>query len=296
MTAEPTGKADFEWPPVPYSQFLRQQLAEYTQYEYINPSLDRRYDPVVVGGNAMHPVIQRNDVILIDTGNNEPEDGQPVAVRVGGGRTLIGYWRDRGGKPVLEQERTDAVIDLSQYPNWSVYGVVTKIIGRGIPPHSTPPDVALGPEEPCIDVTPGQAQWVVERLLAEHRISAKDVSQYLDNMQGEIRDIEQRLASLREAAGSGSVASPAPRSAPPARRTRKAGRRTKAVGHPRGIFGTLVVLLRSVPVAEHAAIQAIRADQGIRAAIDAAKRAVKKYRRPLAVENLRHGGPKAQQT
>jgi len=29
---------------------------------------------------------------------------------------------------VLEQERTEAVIDLSQYPNWSVYGVVTKII------------------------------------------------------------------------------------------------------------------------------------------------------------------------
>jgi hypothetical protein len=123
-----------------------------------------------------------------------------VAVRVGGGRTLIGYWCDRGGTPVLAQERTEAVIDLSQYPNWSVYGVVTKIIGRGIPRRATPPDVALGPEEPRIDVTPGQAQWVVERLLAERRISAKDVSQYLDDMQGEIRDIERRLASLREAA------------------------------------------------------------------------------------------------
>ena len=73
---------DFDWPPVPYSQFLRQQLAEHTQYEYINPSLDRRYDPVVVGGNAMHPVIQRGDVILIDTGNKEPEDGYPEAVSV----------------------------------------------------------------------------------------------------------------------------------------------------------------------------------------------------------------------
>lgn len=278
MSAEPTGKADFEWPPVPYSQFLRQQLAEYTQYEYINPSLDRRYDPVVVGGNAMHPVIQRSDVILIDTGNKEPEDGQPVAVRVGGGRTLIGYWRDRRGKPVLEQERTDAVIDLSQYPNWSVYGVVTKIIGRGIPPRSTPPDVALGPEEPRMDVTPGQAQWVVERLLAERRISAMDVSRCLDDMQGEIRDIERRLASLREVAGSGPAASPAPRSAPPALKTRerKSGRRKKASGHPRGIAGTLAVLLRSIPAAEHAAIQAIRADQGIQAAIRAARIAVRR--------------------
>jgi len=278
LSAEPTGKADFEWPPVPYSLFLRQQLAEHTQYEYINPSLDRRYDPVVVGGNAMHPVIQRSDVILIDTGNKEPEEGQPVAVRVGGGRTLIGYWRDRGGTPVLEQERTDAVIDLSLYPNWSVYGVVTKIIGRGIPPRSNPPDVALGPEEPRMGVTPGQAQWVVERLLAERRISAKDVSQCLDDMQGEIRDIEQRLAILREAASSGPAASSAPGSAPSARKTRKwkGGRRTKASGHPRGIAGTLAVLLRSIPAAEHAAIQAVRADQGIQAAIRAARIAVRR--------------------
>jgi hypothetical protein len=196
MSAETAG--DFDWPPVPYSQFLRQQLAAETHYEYINPSLDRRYDPVVVGGNAMHPVIQRSDVILIDTGNKKPEDGQPVAVRVGGGRTLIGYWCNRDGKPVLEQERTDAVIDLSQYPNWSVYGIVTKIIGRGIPPHQTSLEVALGLEEPRMDVTPGQAQWVVERLLAERRISAKDVSQYLDDMLGEIRDIERRLVSLRK--------------------------------------------------------------------------------------------------
>jgi hypothetical protein len=161
MSAETAG--DFDWPPVPYSQFLRQQLAEHTQYEYINPSLDRRYDPVVVGGNAMHPVIQRGDVILIDAGNKEPDDGQPVAVRVGGGRTFIGYWHDREGKPVLDQERTDAVIDLSQYPNWSVYGVVTKVIGRAIPRRATPPDIALRPEEPRIDVTPGQARWVVDR-------------------------------------------------------------------------------------------------------------------------------------
>jgi len=272
VSAEPAG--DFDWPPVPYSQFLRQQLAAETQYEYINPSLDRRYDPVVVGGNAMHPIIQRSDVILIDTGNKEPEDGQPVAVRVGGGRTLIGYWRDRGGKPVLEQERTDAVIELSQYPNWSVYGVVTKIIGRGIPPRPTAPDVALGREALRMDVTPGQAQWVIERLLADGRISAKEVNRYLDNMQGEIRDIERRLASLREAAGSGPVASPGPRrelAAAKTPRRRASGKK----GHPRGVAGTLAVLLRSIPAADHAGIAAIRAGKGIKAAIAAAKAAVK---------------------
>lgn len=274
MSAEPSSNADFDWPPVPYSQFLRQQLAEHTQYEYINPSLDRRYDPVVVGGNAMHPVIQRSDVVLIDTGNKKPEDGQPVAVRVGGGRTLIGYWRDRGGKSVLEQERTDAVVDLSLYPSWSVYGVVTKIIGRGIPPRPTPPDVALGPEGLRMDVTPGQAQWVIERLLAERRISAKDVSQYLNELQGEIRDIEQRLASLREAAGNGPVASPGPlRKVAAAKMPRR--RASGKKGHPRGVAGTLAVLLRSIPVADHAEIAAIRASKGIKAAITAARAAVK---------------------
>ena len=269
---------DFDWPPVPYSQFLRQQLAEHTQYEYINPSLDRRYDPVVVGGNAMHPVIQRGDVILIDTGNKEPEDGYPEAVSVGGGRKLIGYWRGQDGKPVLEQERTAAVIDLAQYPNWKVYGVVTKVIGRGIPPRPAPSDVALGTEEARMNVTPGQAQWIVERLLADRRISAADVNQYLEGIQVEIRDIERRLASLREAAGSGPMASSAPRSEAPAAKTRKRrpGRPKKRAGHPRGIAGTLAVLLRSVPAAEHPAIAAIRADRGIQAAISAARAAAKR--------------------
>jgi len=43
----------------------------------------------------------------------------------------------------------------------------------------------------------------------------------------------------------------------------------------RSIAGTLAVLLRSIPAAEHAAIAAIRADKGIKAAIKAAKAAGK---------------------
>jgi len=267
--------SDFDWPGVPYSQFLRQQLAEATEYEYLNPRLDRRYDPVVIGGNAMHPVLQRGDVILIDTGNTEPEDGRTVAVRVGGGRTILGYWRDRGGKPVLEQERTDAVIDLAQYQGWSIYGVVTKIIGRGIPPHAPPPDVALETEAPRMDVTPGQAQWIIERLIAERKVSRADVDRYVGDMGREIEDIEARLASLRDIAAPGATASPAPRSAAPAAKTgrRRAGGKK---GHPRGIAGTLAVLLRSIPAAEHAAIAAIRANKGIKAAIKAAQAAVKR--------------------
>lgn len=264
---------DFDWPGMPYTDYLRQQLGAQTEYEYLNPRLDRRYDLVVIGGNAMHPVIQRGDVVLIDTGNKEPEDGRAVAVRVGSGRTVIGYWREREGGPVLEQEQTDAVIDLAQYRGWSIYGVVTKIIGRGIPSH--PPVESPAEEAHMLDVTPGQAQYVVERFIKERRVSQADVNGYLAEMGREIQEIEQRLADLRAAAGPAHVTAPAPPSATRAPKTGK--RRTGGKkGHPRGIAGTLAVLLRTIPAAEHAAIQAIRADKGIKAAIKAAQAAAKK--------------------
>jgi hypothetical protein len=127
----------------------------------------------------------------------------------------------------------------------------------------------------AVAVTPAQAHWIVERLIADRRISAADVRGLLSDLADEIADIERRLAGLREASGHGPVASPAPLSEAPAAKPRKrAGRRKK--GHPRGIAGTLAVLLRSIPAAEHAAIAEIRANQGIKAAIKAAQAVAKK--------------------
>jgi hypothetical protein len=128
----------------------------------------------------------------------------------------------------------------------------------------------------AVGVSPAQAQWIVERLIADRRISHADVQRLLLDLDQEIADIERRLSSLREAAGHAPVTSPAPHRQAPAAKTRKrAGRRKK--GHPRGIAGTLAVLLRSIPAAEHAAIGAIRADQGIKAAIKAAQAAAKRF-------------------
>jgi len=125
-------------------------------------------------------------------------------------------------------------------------------------------------------VSPAQAQWIMERLIADRRISHAEVRRLLSDLDQEIADVERRLSSLREAAGHAPVTSPAPRSESPAAKPRKrAGRRKK--GHPRGIAGTLAVLLRSIPAAEHAAIAAIRADKGIKAAINTARNAAKKY-------------------
>jgi hypothetical protein len=124
----------------------------------------------------------------------------------------------------------------------------------------------------AVAVTPTQAQWIVERLIADRRITTTEVRSLLSGLDQEITEIERRLSTLREAAGSASVASPAPRSEAPAPKTRTRQSRQKK-GPPRGIAGTLAVLLRSIPAAEHAAIAAIRADKGIKAAIKAATRA-----------------------
>jgi hypothetical protein len=127
----------------------------------------------------------------------------------------------------------------------------------------------------ALAVTPGQAKWIVERLIATKRISADDVRAVMSEMHTEIADIERRLARLSEAAGDTRLTSPTAPSAGPSSRSRK--RRTGGKkGHPRGIAGTLAVLLRSIPAAEHAAIAAIRADKGIKTAIAAAKAAVRR--------------------
>lgn len=130
------------------------------------------------------------------------------------------------------------------------------------------------PNSPAISITPAQARWIVERLIATRRISAAEVRNLLLDLADEITDVERRLAGLREAAGPTPVTAPAPRSEGHDAKPRKsAGRRKK--GHPRGIAGTLAVLLRTLPAAEHAAIQAIRTDKGIKAAIKAAQAAAK---------------------
>jgi hypothetical protein len=124
------------------------------------------------------------------------------------------------------------------------------------------------PVQSAIVVTPQQAQWIVERFVADGRISMTEVRRILADIPMEIAKIEQRLSTLRNAA---------PASAPrTVARLARAGKRARSrKGHPRGLAGTLAVLLRSVPAAEHAAIDAIRAEKGIKAAIDAARSAVK---------------------
>jgi hypothetical protein len=48
-------------------------------------------------------------------------------------------------------------------------------------------------------VTPGQAAYVIDRLISERRLTTADVRHYLDELHREISTTEERLAQLRAA-------------------------------------------------------------------------------------------------
>lgn len=88
-------------------------------------------------------------------------------------------------------------------------------------------------------LSPGQAAYVIDRLVADRRISAGEISRYVGDMHREISDLEQRLSSLR--AATGGAAAPARRgpgrppksasAAAPASAGRRGGKR--GPGRPR---------------------------------------------------------------
>ena len=84
----------------------------------------------------------------------------------------------------------------------------------------------------------GQASYVLDRLIAERRISPGEINRYVGEMGREISDLEARLARLREAAGpaaaaaAGLVAGAA--GAALVRRGRRPGRPGRPPGRPRG--------------------------------------------------------------
>lgn len=81
--------------------------------------------------------------------------------------------------------------------------------------------------KPVSDFTPGQASYVLNRLMQDRRISASDVNRYVSDMSREIDDLEKKLAALRAAHGAGSTPSAAP-----ARRGRRPGRPAAAAAAP----------------------------------------------------------------
>src|SRR2546430_10626369 len=54
---------------------------------------------------------------------------------------------------------------------------------------------------PAPQLSHGQAAYVLERLVADRRVSPGEVSRYVSDMHREISDLESRLQTLRSHAG-----------------------------------------------------------------------------------------------
>lgn len=99
--------------------------------------------------------------------------------------------------------------------------------------------MARPPRQYTGSLSPGQAAYVLERLISERRVSANDIEGYVSDMGREISTLEQRLQRLRDAAGpalAGAVAGIAAGAASVAAavRGRKRGRKPGRPGRPPG--------------------------------------------------------------
>lgn len=122
-------------------------------------------------------------------------------------------------------------------------------------------------------VTPGEAQYVLDRLLRERRVNAGEVGRLVREMHSEIEELEWRLAALRMAAGSGG----SPRGTETSSNKRQSfasgrGRNrqvTPELARSRRLQGEYMGLIRHVQGPARTRIKRIASDQGREVAIKA---------------------------
>lgn len=143
------------------------------------------------------------------------------------------------------------------------------------------------------NLSPGQASYVIDRMIGDRRVSPGEIVRYVNEMQHEIDELEKRLQSLRAAAGGGggSYAAAAParrRGRPPGSRNRakaaapaavsagkKAGRKrrrrrsaiTAEQLASRQLQGRYLGLIRQIPASKRGQYQRTAKEKGREAAI-----------------------------
>jgi hypothetical protein len=137
------------------------------------------------------------------------------------------------------------------------------------------------PRKAAPQLSAGQASYVLDRLVADRRVSAGDINRYLGEMHKEISSLEQRLQSLRNAAG---AKAPAPRAAraesAPAPKAAGRAARKKALSPEqrasRQLQGRYLALVRQIPKSRRANYSRIAKEKGREAAIKEMTDALKK--------------------
>ena len=119
------------------------------------------------------------------------------------------------------------------------------------------------PRKSAPQLSPGQASYVLERMVADRRVSAGEINRYVSEMQREIDHLQARLESLRQASG-GSRPS---RSEPVPRRGRRSARITPEQRASRKLQGRYLGLIRQIPASRRASFQKTARERGREAAI-----------------------------
>ena len=123
------------------------------------------------------------------------------------------------------------------------------------------------PRKESPKLSPGQATYVLDRLIADRRISTGEINRYVSDMQREIADLESRLQSLRQATGAAAARLPIARregaAAAPGRRKRISSEQRAS----RLIQGRYLGLIRQIPASRRGQYQKIAKEKGREAAI-----------------------------
>ena len=129
-----------------------------------------------------------------------------------------------------------------------------------------------------LDLSHGQSHYVLGRLIGDRRVSSAEVKRYMSEMHSEIQKLEERLQSLRSAAGSvisstmqkirrgpgrppGSGAKAAPG------RKRRSSSLTPEQRASRQLQGQYLGLIRQIPATRRAQYAKIAKEKGREAAI-----------------------------
>jgi len=132
-------------------------------------------------------------------------------------------------------------------------------------------------------LSPGEATYVIERLVGDRRIAPSEVQRYVAAMHQEIADLEQRLHTLRAASSGAFVAREStpsavrPTSPVPRKRRRRSRKPASAeVRASQQLQGRYVSLIRQLPKYKRDQYQKIAKDRGREAAITAMRTALGK--------------------
>lgn len=125
-----------------------------------------------------------------------------------------------------------------------------------------------------LNLSAGQAQYVVRRLIADRKTTLSQVQRYLAELSTEIATLEQQLDMLREASGG------AARRASGGSSAATGGRRHRNLSPERReslrLQGHYLALIRQIPARKRGQYKAMVEKRGKEAAIAALRRAVGK--------------------